>query len=85
MHGTAAQARHAGLEALHEAMLAHSSDAELVVMNMPLSSPSADAHLPTPEQQTASQFLDIADTVSKGFKRALLVRGAGNSVVTADG
>ena len=83
------QARRAGLEALHDAMLAHSSAAELIVMNMPLLSPPSAAETltpaSTPGHQTAAEFLASADAVSKGFKRVLLIRGAGNTVVTADG
>ena len=80
---TAAAERRAGLHALHEEMQRHSSAADLVVVNMPLSSPLAE--LQQSAQQTATEFLEAADLLSDSFKRVLLVRGAGNSVVTAEG
>ena len=70
--------RRLGLQALHECMKSHSSDAELVLVNLPLSAPDR-------EQQTAQEFLEAADLLSRDFKRTILVRGAGNSVVTAEG
>ena len=66
------------MQALHDCMKRHSSEAELVLVNLPLSAPNR-------EPQTAQNFLEAADLLSRDFKRTILVRGAGNSVVTADG
>ena len=77
-HVRAESERRLGVQALHDCMKRHSSEAELVLVNLPLSAPNR-------EPQTAQNFLEAADLLSRDFKRTILVRGAGNSVVTADG
>jgi amino acid transporter len=72
--------RREGVAALHERMREHSSDAELVLVNLPLSSSAT-----TMKRETPHEVMESADLLSSGFKRVILVRGGGNSVVTVDG